>query len=338
MSETMNLMPTDEQVEIASSSRAFLADRLPTSRIREVIEIDDHAGDPVDDKTWREAAELGWFGLGLPEEAGGIGFGLADEAVLFREIGRSLAPGPYLSTVLGARVAAAGGADALAVDLVAGAGRAGLAVPAGSSELWVLDGGDHVLMVHPDRAALVPTSAIEALTAEPCIDDASRIARGRQGAYAPVAEVTAAQDPIHRRALVLSAALLVGMAEKCRDLCVEHASSREQFGKPIGIHQAVKHPIADMAIRAEAAWPQTVVAACAHDEGRPDADFHALSARIAASGAARDNAAHTVQVMGGMGFTHEHDAHLLVKRAAVIASTLGGDKVLLAQLLAQPPA
>jgi alkylation response protein AidB-like acyl-CoA dehydrogenase len=132
--------------------------------------------------------------------------------------------------------------------------------------------------------------------------------------------------------------MLVGIAERCLQLSVDHASSREQFGRPIGVHQAIKHPIADMAVRAEAAWPEVLVAAVAADEQRADARFHALSARITAADAAEANATRTVQTMGGMGFTFEHDAHLLVKRALVLRSTLGGDHELLAELLAEPAA
>jgi alkylation response protein AidB-like acyl-CoA dehydrogenase len=337
----MNLMPSAEQEEIASSSRAFLADQLPMRRIRQLIEADD----PVDEKVWRASAELGWFGLGLPEAVGGIGFALADEAVLFREIGRSLAPGPYLSTVLAARVAGLGGAEPLGAELVSGERRAALAIASApismegaglSGPVRVLDGvgATHLLVVDGTGAALVDLEEVLDLERERCIDDSSRLSCGRL-ADSPVIARVGPDAAVHRRGLVLSAALLVGMAEQCRDLSVEHARSREQFGRPIGIHQAVKHPIADMAVRAEAAWSQTVVAACAHDEDRADAGFHSLSARITAA-AARESSARTVQVMGGMGFTDEHDAHLFVKRAVVVTNTLGGDKALLAQLLTEP--
>lgn len=98
----MDLRPSTEQLEIIDSSAAFLRDRWPITRTREMF----GAAANVDIGAWKAAAELGWFGLGLPESMGGIGCGLADETLLFREIGRSLASGPMLSSVLGARVAA----------------------------------------------------------------------------------------------------------------------------------------------------------------------------------------------------------------------------------------
>lgn len=95
----MDLTPSAEQLEIIESSRSFLRNRLPITRIRALLETEEK----VDPAIWCEAADLGWFTIGLPEEFGGVGFGLADEALLLREIGRSLAPGPFVSTLLAAR-------------------------------------------------------------------------------------------------------------------------------------------------------------------------------------------------------------------------------------------
>jgi alkylation response protein AidB-like acyl-CoA dehydrogenase len=123
---------------------------------------------------------------------------------------------------------------------------------------------------------------------------------------------------------VLAAAMLTGITEAVRDLSAQHAINRVQFGKPIGVNQAVKHPCAQMAVYAELAYAQTVFAAVAHDEGRADADFHAVAAIVAASKAATWSTAATIQVFGAMGFTYEHDAHLFLKRAAVVAHVFDG--------------
>jgi alkylation response protein AidB-like acyl-CoA dehydrogenase len=330
---TMNLMPSDEQVAIATATATFLAGQLPMTRVRELIA----SADPVDAGAWVAAAELGWFGLGLAESDGGIGYGLAEEAMLFREIGRSLAPGPFLATVLATRVAALGGAPELASRLLAGDARAGLVLGDVDGPVRVLDavGAELLLVVSVFGASLHAAADVRGAVDEPCLDDASRLASGTLSGT-PLAAVDGAS--VWQRGLVLSGAMLVGIAERCLQLSVDHASSREQFGQPIGVHQGIKHPIADMAVRAEAAWPEVLVAAVASDEGRADARFHALSARITAAEAAEANATRTVQTMGGMGFTFEHDAHLLVKRALVLRSTFGGDHELLAALLAEPAA
>ncbi len=340
----MDLLPTSVQQEIAASSAAFLADVLPLERRRTLAESDSG----VDERVWSSAAELGWFGLGLPEELGGIGAGLADETLLLRELGRSLAPGPFVATLLSVRLAARAGLDDLAAALLAGVARAGRAVPAAGSvpagetvngELQLVDAGDAewVLLIDSRGASLLPVAALTDVRPVPCIDPATRLARSVASGVEAVAHLPAEVEPLHRRALVLTAAQLVGMAEATRDISAEHAKSRVQFDRPIGVNQAVKHPCADMAIRSEAAWAQTIFAALAHDEGRADAEFHAVCALLVAADAAERNTTATVQILGGMGFTAEHAAHLFVKRTHVLQHLDGGSRVMLARLLELPP-
>ncbi len=325
----MNLLPDEEQNEIIAQSAAFLASEMPIGRLRELID----SGDLVDEKVWTASAELGWFALGLGEEAGGVGATLADEALLFREIGRGLAPGPYLSTTLGARVAAVAGETQLAESIIEGRTRVGLAVLDAGAELRgdrlvgalrLLDakGASLVLVATEDAAALVSLDALGAAADEKCIDDASHLARATDVDAPLVARVEATRDPVALRGLVLSAAMLGGIAEACRDMSAEHAKNRVQFDRPIGVHQAIKHPCADMAIRAEAAFCQTLMAAVVVDEGRGDAALQAHSARVVAADAAERNAAATVQVHGGMGFTFEADVHLYLKRTQVLCRTI----------------
>ena len=129
------------------------------------------------------------------------------------------------------------------------------------------------------------------------------------------------------------------ITESLLGLAVEHAKTRVQFDKPIGVHQAIKHPCADMAISAQLAYAQTVFAACAIDEGRPDAELQALSAHVFAARAAQRASGATIQIHGGMGVTFEHDAHLYMKRAHVLAAVFGGvGAPTLSRLLAQPTA
>lgn len=325
----MNLLPTAEQHEIIASSAAFLAASRPSARVRASLT----EPDPVDPEVWRSSGELGWFVLGLPEAVGGVGGSLADEALLFREIGRWLAPGPYVATVLGARVAALGGAPDLAGTIGEGTSRVGLAVLDHSLEvgaervtgaLQLIDaaGADHVLVATPERALLVALSELTDLADSVCIDEATRLSTALADGVPAVAVVPATTDPVYRRGLVLTAALSVGIAEATRDVAAEHAKSRVQFDRPIGVNQGVKHPCADMAVRAEASWSQTLVGALAHDEGRADAEAQAASAWLVATDAAERNSAAALQVLGGMGFTFEHDANLYVKRGHVLARGL----------------
>jgi alkylation response protein AidB-like acyl-CoA dehydrogenase len=338
----MDLLPSPEQEEIVASAAAFLAAALPTQRTRQLMGEESN----VDAKAWRAAAELGWFALGLPSDLGGVGCGLADEVLLFREIGRSLAGGPFLATTLAARVAAYAGDARLGGEIRLG-GRVGMGVlgpestlrPGGVvGTLHVVDADDTdlVLVATSELAALVARVDLGDLVSLECIDPTARLARATTAGAAPVVAVAADVDPVGIRGTALVAAQLTGIAEATAVLSAGHAKNRMQFGGPIGVNQAVKHPCADMAVRAELAWAQTTVAALAIDEGRADAELQCLSALVVAADAAERNAAATVQVFGGMGFTFEHDAHLYVKRAFLLSQLLGPVRPALARLVLLP--
>jgi alkylation response protein AidB-like acyl-CoA dehydrogenase len=338
----MDLLPSPEQEEIVASAAAFLASFVPMERTRQLIgEVSN-----VDGKTWQAAGDLGWFALGLPSHLGGVGCGLADEVLLFREIGRSLAGGPYLATTLAARVATYGGLNQLGREIIKGA-RVGMGVlgsdgrldPSGVvGPLHVVDGDDAelVLVATHERAALLARADLGDLVAVECIDPTARLTRAATPGAVPLVAVASGVDRVHLRGAALVAAQLTGIAEATALLSAEHAKHRVQFGRPIGVNQAIKHPCADMAVRAELAWAQTTVAALALDEERGDAELQCLSALVVAADAAERNAAATVQVLGGMGFTFEHDANLYVKRAFLLAQLLGPARSALARLVLLP--
>ena len=325
----MDLLPSSEQQDIVASAATFLTTALPPERTRQLI----GEADNVDAKAWLAAADQGWFVLGLPPDLGGVGCGLADEVLLFREIGRSLAGGPFLATTLAARVAAYGGDPQLGNEIGRG-GRVGMGVLGPDTtfgtggvagDVHVIDGNDAelVLFATHERAGLFARENLGDLVALECIDPTARLTRATTSAAKPIVAVAADVDPVGLRGSALVAAQLTGVAEATAALSAEHAKDRIQFGRPIGVNQAVKHPCADMAVRAELAWAQTAVGALALDERRADAELQCLSALVVAADAAERNAAATVQVLGGMGFTFEHDANLYVKRAFLLAQVLG---------------
>jgi alkylation response protein AidB-like acyl-CoA dehydrogenase len=341
----MDLTPTPEQIEIIESSAAFLRGQLPITRTRELFDTDSN----VDPDAWLAAAELGWFGLGLPDSVGGIGCGLVDEALLFREIGRSLATGPFLSSVLAARVAALAGEAELAAAIIGGSDRVGLAIVLSpgvigadglvTADLQLIDADtDLVLIVTTEVAVLVSVALLDQVVPLPCIDPGVHLRRASARRVRPVAVLTADVDPIERRGQVLVAAMLTGITEAVRDISAEHAINRVQFGKPIGINQAIKHPCAEMAVEAQLAYAQLLFAALTTDEQRQDAELHALSAQLVAADAAEHATAAAIQILGGMGFTFEHDANLYAKRAFVLSHLFGGRSQQLTRLLDLPAA
>lgn len=312
----MRLELNPEQQAIATVAARLLAHEQPIPVIRRLGE-DTSAPLAIDDGLWKQCASMGWFALGVPEARGGIGYGPIEEYALFRELGRHLAPGPYASTVVAGWVAAAVGDDALAASLFSGERRAGLVVAT-----FVMDAEAGGLVVEFTADGCRIREAGE-LTSVPSVDDVVRLARSTPGAI--VAEST---DPLLlARAQVIVSGFEVGIAEAVRDMSVAYAKERHQFGKPIGTFQAVKHRCADMATRVHAGQAQTLFAAMHVSRRAPEAGFHAASAKLVASNAAKLNCADNVQNHGAIGFTVEHDAGLFARRAHMFEFALGGKQV-----------
>jgi alkylation response protein AidB-like acyl-CoA dehydrogenase len=336
----VNLLPGIEQLEIVSAAGGFLAERLPVERIRTERGSDRSVSEGV----WREGAELGLLTLGLDEGVGGLGRPFDDEMLLFVELGRRLAPGPFLACTLAARVAAASGEADLAERIGSGQALVALAVSRGDGEVRPVKGtfdvfepagASHALIVDRSGAALVELDRLGRLTAVETADPGTRIASVTVESTNPQLWLPAEDEWIWARALVLSAAYLTGLASAAAAAATDHAKTREQFGKPIGVHQAIKHVCVDMEIAAEAAQAQTFFGGIALADGRSDALLQVLSAVSVAGSAAVDNAAAGIHVFGGMGYTFENDMHLYLKRAHVFRHLFVEPTEVLAELLAQ---
>jgi alkylation response protein AidB-like acyl-CoA dehydrogenase len=343
----VDLLPSQEQLELAGLAAEFFADQVPVSGIRE------RRAEPsaITRETWAAAAELGLLGVSAPEDIGGLGLGLDDEVLLFRELGRQLVPGPFIASVLGARLAALAGDAGLARKIVAGDAIVGLAQRrsgpelaaggplTGEFDLFDAADTDYLLLVEPSGAGLVETAAAAAgIQPAECIDPGTRLAALRADSVPVTCWVPAEVEPLRLRGLALASAVLVGISQAVTDLAVEHAKNRVQFGRPIGVNQAIKHACVDMAVAAEAALQQTLFGAISLRSGRPDAEFQVMAAKVVSGRAAVDNAAHCIQVHGGMGYTDEHNAHLYLKRAHVLDHFFGSSRESLAAVLAAAPA
>jgi alkylation response protein AidB-like acyl-CoA dehydrogenase len=337
----IDLLPSTEQEQLAESIARFLADNLPADRFR-------NPGRKSDQAWWPRLAELGCFGLSGPEAQGGSGYGLAEEALAFREYGRSLVTPSVLATVLAQRLAAASGQDELAARLMSGEARAALAVPlngatiagdgraSGGFHLIDAQQGDLLIAWTDERAALYPAGSFGPAAAQLSLDLAAPIARAEAQAASPIFTQANAQGRTDLEAAVLVAAYCVGLTEAVLALAVEHAKTRVQFGHPIGVFQGVKHKCADMAMAIESAWSQTLYAALALTAEAADARFHALTAKMVASEAAVAAARSCIQIHGGMGFTAEVDAHLYLKRAHLLSWVGLDNRTIKARLLDLP--
>src|SRR3954469_9961160 len=303
---------SDDQVALRDAARELLDARSSTERVRKLIASDDL----YDAELWRDMAEQGWLALDVAEDDGGLGLGFVESALLAEEVGRHVSPAPYLSTVL-ARQALAGTewAQRLSSGEAIGAiaWRDGLLVDAAIAAVLVVVRDDgvsvHELATKPAAEAAMdltrPVSKVADMGAGQLVGDASL--------------ATAMLD----RAATAYAAEMLGAAQRMLEATVEYAKVREQFGRPIGSFQAVKHRCADMLVDVEGMRSAVWYAAWAVDTAADDRQLAASTAKAWASDAGMRVLNSALQVHGGIGFTWEHDLHLYLKRAQLDALTFG---------------
>jgi alkylation response protein AidB-like acyl-CoA dehydrogenase len=283
----MDFTFTDEQLELKRQARAWLSERYPLDR----------DWDGVQDDRWSELAELGWLGVSVAEEDGGVGLGFVEEAILLEELGYALYPGPYLATV-GFALAALGPEDRAAVA----AGTVKWSVEVAGLTPW-LGSVDKVV----DMEGLAQDARGQEL---PTVDPSRPVGRLEHTNGTPL--------PGPRdipRARTAMAAEAVGVAQRVLELGIEHASTRKQFGKPIGVYQAVSHQLANTYADVELARSLVYWAAWCVAEDDEQAPIAAGAAKAFAAEAAVAACERSIQVHGGTGFTWEHPLHRFYKRA-----------------------
>jgi alkylation response protein AidB-like acyl-CoA dehydrogenase len=352
------LLYSDVEEALRASVRSFLADRCPPAVLLDRVE----SGDVYQAKLWTGlAAELGVAGLAIAEDDGGQGASWRETSVVAEELGRSLAPTPFLgSTVLATelvsslgdrellRALAGGGRTAalvIGLDTVPGKWPAGVAWVSGrltGAVRSVADviGADYLFIpatgLRGERALFRLDAADDAVSITPVVSldltrpvadvtvDVDLDASRRQAglvASGPTA-VTAVEAALTAGAAMLAAEQL-GLAERCLEMTVTYLRSRYQFGRQIGSYQALKHRVADQwALLNQARAGARYAAACLAD-GDPDTPVAASVAKSYCSAAAVRIAEECIQMHGGIGFTWEHPAHLYLKRAKADALALG---------------
>ncbi len=337
----MNFGFSEEQELLRNSAREFLAKELPMSAVRELM--DDPRG--FKPEAYAKMAELGWLGLLLPEEYGGAGLTLVDEIVIAEELGRALTPSPFFASFQGALAILHGGTETqkkeLLPDIAAGRKIASFAITEDSgnenpdelaaraekkgagfvltgTKLFVPDAQSADVIVVAARAGGPGEAGIALFTVE----------RGAPGmTITPLLSMDqsgwATWKTVRNHALVHLAAEALGGAQKVLEDSVKYAKERVQFGKPIGVNQAIKHKCADMLIQVESSKSITYYAAWAVAEKTAEAELAASMAKAYTSDAYRATSAENIQIHGGVGFTWEYDCHLYFKRAKAIEVTYG---------------
>jgi alkylation response protein AidB-like acyl-CoA dehydrogenase len=320
----MPIALTDDHRELARVARSFLTDRGALAVARALLDADE---EPLP-HYWDELVSMGWLGLHLPEEFGGSGYGLAELMVVLEAVGDTCAPGPVLPTVIASAVIDALGTDAQRAAHLPGLadGSSRGAVSLGGPGGLVLGGhhADLVLVRRGDDVVIVPTSRDE-MTVVEGIDPSRRMSRFA-GDLAPEPEHTIVDGAAAAVALArsLAAAEAAGGASATLAMSLDYAKVREQFGRTIGSFQAVKHHLANMAVDAELAAAVAWDAARSGGRGTQTRLAGAVAATQAFPAFVRC-AEKNIQILGGIGFTWEHDAHLYLRRAWALSTLFGGD-------------
>lgn len=297
-----------DQRQILDAAAAMLETHYPVGRLRESRPDD-----------LREIADFGAFSLALPEESGGAGFTLVEEALLHGLLGRHLFSTRALAASMAARLAAGLGRTDIVEQAISGEGTICAGVMSGDTLLLVEpEGAAYAVIFDQRRLALIDTSKLHLLPVE-SLGGGTPIARAHPGAVLgewSAGEGTAIAD-------LLVSAQLLGIAEAARDLAVSYAKIRQQFGRPIGAFQAIKHHCADMAVAAEMLSSLLDMAAIALRDRREDSAFQLAALRLLAPKVALANARTCIQIHGGIGFSDEADAHHFLKQAHIL-SRMGG--------------
>jgi alkylation response protein AidB-like acyl-CoA dehydrogenase len=310
----MNFDFTDDQHEIRNTARDLLAKRSGWAQVRQYAEAGRY-----DDALWRELAELGWPGIAVAEEYSGAGLGVVELVILCEELGYVTAAVPLLGTVSAALILEHAGSDTQKERWLSELATGVLRGAVGTSELLLDGDGADIAIVLAGERALIGTGGIQPVkTVDPTRGYGRAVDLSRYEELPGEVALGVA------RAAVATSAELVGITRRALDMTVAYVTEREQFGRPIGAFQAVSHKCADMLIATEGARSATYFAAWAADAAPERLSEGGALAKAAASDAALQVTADTIQAHGGIGFTWEGDVHLLFKRAQLAAQHLGG--------------
>ncbi|HTA57884.1 MAG TPA: acyl-CoA dehydrogenase family protein [Candidatus Baltobacteraceae bacterium] len=338
---------TESQEFLKNSARQFFAGECPRAEMRRLMETDT----AYDATLWSKLAEQGYTGIIFPEAYGGVGLGKVELMLLMEEAGRALLPGPFFSTVVLAgsvldAVGTPGHKKKYLDPICKGEVRSTVAIlEAGASwnlgdvrlsatngnltgeKLFVSDAAvADFLIVVTGNGVFVVDSKARGLKITPMSGmDRTRKLYAVEFNNTPAEELGSLSN-LPRAFDIATAALaaeLVGGMQRTLDITVEYAKTRKQFGKPIGIFQAIQHQCADMYLETESSRSAVYYAGWALEESSSDATVAVSIAKMYCSDAARTVGNRGIQIHGGMGFTWENDLHLYYRRAKASETAFG---------------
>lgn len=355
----MPLKSTEEQNTLAEVMRSFVAKYASEIRIRKIVD----SGECHDREAWQALSEqIGAPGLAVPEQYGGVGFGIGELAVILEQSGRALFPSPFLSSSVLATYAILGADDRalnekLLPRLASGERLATVAVSDSGLDLadgggsraertdegWVISGVKEyvldaltadVVIVSATTASGVTLFAVEVdspgvtVQPRPGIDPTRSFGRlVLDRAPATMAGPDGAGGAVLERLSDIAVTALgceqVGAASAVLDATVDYLKMRHQFGRPIGSFQALKHRCADLLVEVEQARSAVTYAVTALEQDSEDIAEAASTAGVVCSETFFHVASESIQMHGGIGFTWEHPAHLFFKRAELTRAMFG---------------
>jgi len=353
----VNFEFSEEQNMLRDQAVSFLNDKSSLSTVRKVLE----GPDPYDAELWKGITELGWVATTIPEKYNGIGFGQLELCVVAEELGRSLAPVPFSSSVyLATEAIMEFGSDA---QKEAWLGKLAQGQVIGCAALWEAPGEISPATIHAEVKGNKLSGDKIVVTDGDVADFAVTIAKSGSGHSLYLVDLTQSEvtrtaiktiDPSRShaniafsgasvellgkegdgiaelerlldRAAILFAFEQVGGAQAAMEQAREYALGRYAFGRPIAGFQAIKHKLARMYVAIQLARSNCYFGAWALSTGASELPVAAATARVSASQAYRECAEENIQVHGGMGFTWEFDCHFYYRRAKLLAVNLGSE-------------
>jgi len=363
----MNFDFSDDQKMLRNEAQRFLRERCGFAQVRSHLQ----SAASYDRELWGQIVEMGWTGTGIEERHGGLGLGPLELCVLNEELGRSLAPVPFFSTVcLAAELLRECSAEAAAETLAAIAAR-GLRVAVATAEggrdwhwhgirtAWsgkrltgckapvpdlpdceriivsAVDGTEPVLVLVDPGQEGVRCAAVAGFDGLRSHGELQlRDARGVELLRGEGARC--ALDRVLEQAAIFAAFEQIGGAEAAMGMARDYALQRFAFGRPIGGNQAVKHRLADMLVKIELARSNAYFGAWAMERRNGELTRAAAAARLSATEAFEFAAEENLHLHGGIGYTWEADCHFYYRRARLLAVSLGNSAAWAERLLATP--
>src|SRR5271169_2248347 len=338
---------SESQEFLKDSARKFFAGECPSAEVRRLMETDTG----YEASLWFKLTDQGYTGIIFPEAYGGVGLGKVELMLLMEEAGRALLPGPFFSTVVLAgavldTVCSAAHKHKYLAPICRGEARATVAILESNAswnpedvqltasngklsgeKVFVTDAAiaDFIIVVARNGVFVVDSKANGLKISSMSAVDLTRKLYVVEFTNTPAEEIGASADLAHAFDIATAAlaAELVGGMQRTLDITVEYAKTRKQFGKPIGMFQAVQHQCADMYLETESARSAVYYAGWALEENAPDAATAVSIAKMYASDAARTVGNRGIQIHGGMGFTWENALHLYYRRAKASETAFG---------------